>query len=229
VSLKDELESDVTDIFRSQWTTRDGRTVPDTDDIALGNDGVTLDGTVLYADLAESTALVDGNTPSFAAEVYKAYLLCASKVIRSEGGEITAFDGDRVMAVFVGDFKNTSAARCALKINWAVKELVNPAIAKQYPNNSYRVSHAVGIDRSSLFVARTGIRGSNDLVWVGRAANYAAKLSALRTGHASYITKDVFDAMKDEVKVHDSKGIWEERQWTWNNMTIYRSNWTWLI
>ena len=33
----------------------------------------------------------------------------------------------------------------------------------------------LGIDTSKLFVARTGIRKSNDLVWVGRAANYAAK------------------------------------------------------
>ena len=84
------------------------------------------------------------------------------------------------MAVYLGDGKNSSAARTALKINWTVKNVVNTAIKKQYPNTSYSVAHAVGIDTGKLFVARTGIRGSNDLVWVGRAANYAAKLCDLR-------------------------------------------------
>lgn len=48
--------------------------------------------------------------PHFAAEIYKSYLHCASKIIRCENGVITAFDGDRVMGIFIGDLKNTSAA-----------------------------------------------------------------------------------------------------------------------
>ncbi len=30
--------------------------------------------------------------------LYKAYLHCAAKIISNEGGEITAYDGDRIMA-----------------------------------------------------------------------------------------------------------------------------------
>ena len=67
-------------------------------------------------------------------------------------------------------------------------------IVELYPKTEYKIKQAVGVDTSKLFVARTGIRGSNDLVWVGRAANYAAKLSALRDGNSlAVITKDVFD------------------------------------
>jgi hypothetical protein len=35
----------------------------------------------------------------------------------------TAFDGDRVMAVFIGDSKNTSAVKAALQINYVTKHL----------------------------------------------------------------------------------------------------------
>ena len=56
------------------------------------NDGVNLDATVLYADMADSTALVDKYTKTFAAEIYKTYLHCAAKIITSEGGTITAYD-----------------------------------------------------------------------------------------------------------------------------------------
>src|SRR5262245_52750779 len=128
MAFADDLRKKVKEIFAAQWKTRDGNVVPEAEDVGLGNDAVKLEGTVLYADLADSTAMVDKETASFAAEVYKTYLHCASKVIENEGGVITAFDGDRVMAVFIDDYKNTSAARCALKINYAVQDIINPAI-----------------------------------------------------------------------------------------------------
>ena len=63
---------------------------------------VKIEGTVLYADLDSSTNLVDEYKPQFAAEMYKTYLHCAAKIIRSEGGTITSYDWDRIMAVYVG-------------------------------------------------------------------------------------------------------------------------------
>jgi class 3 adenylate cyclase len=229
MAFVDELRTRVKEIFAEQWETRNGNVVPDAEDVGLGNDAVKLKGAVLYADLADSTRLVDNETASFAAEIYKNFLHCASKIIENEDGVITAFDGDRVMAVFIGDYKNTSAARCALKINYAVKQIINPAIQAQYSTQAYRVRHVVGVDSSTLFVARTGVRGANDLVWVGRAANYAAKLSSLNEpGYSSYITKRVYDNMNKKAKFgDDGRPMWESR--TWNEMTIYRSKWTWEI
>ena len=82
------------------------------------------------------------------------------------------------MGIYLGAYKNTAATRSALKINYVVREILNRAIARR-DQTSYVVRQIVGIDTSPLHIARTGIRGSNDLVWVGRAANYAAKLSAI--------------------------------------------------
>ncbi len=229
MAIGTELATEVAEIFRGSWTKRDGTVVPEAENLNLGNDGVTLAGAVLYADLADSTDLVNNETPEFAAEIYKVYLHCASRIIRDEGGVITAFDGDRVMGVFIGDSKNTSAVRCALKINHAALRIINPAIVNQYPSSSYTARHSVGVDTSSLFVARTGVRGANDLVWVGRAANYAAKLCGLRDGgYASWITKDVYDVMNAKTKTSkDGRAMWEARTWTARSITVYRSSWMW--
>ena len=178
MALADDLRTQVLDIFKTKWESRDGVVVPESDSVKLGNDAVKLGAAVLYADLAESTVLVDTFPRWFAAEVYKAYLHCASKIIKERGGMITAFDGDRVMAVFIGEYKHTNAAICGIQINYAVSQIINPLIKLHYPDKHYVMSHGVGIDTSDLFVAKTGVRGSNDLVWVGRAANYAAKLGA---------------------------------------------------
>ena len=231
MGLGDDLKKEVTDVLKTKWSSRHGRKVPEASDVQLGNDAVVLEGTVLYADLSGSTAMVDGYKDWFAAEIYKAYLGSAAKIIRSEGGEITAYDGDRIMAVFIGDSKNSSAARCGLKINYAVKNIINPAIAQEYPKSPYKVAQVVGIDTSKLFVARTGIRGANDLVWVGRSANYAAKLSSLSSDYPTRITKDVYNRLNDEAKYgKGGKDMWESATWTnMNNMTIYRSTWWWSV
>ena len=55
MSLKDDLEAEVAETFETKWTTRDGQVVPSPADVKLGNDAVKLKGTVLYADLSEST------------------------------------------------------------------------------------------------------------------------------------------------------------------------------
>ena len=229
MTLGDDLKQIVADIFRREWKTIDGRVVPEPDKIGFANEGVQLDGTVLYADLADSTLLVDTSGPQFAAEIYKSYLHCAAKIITSEGGAITAYDGDRIMAVYLGNFKNQSAARSALKINHAVKQIINPALKTQY-ETEYQVSQVVGIDTSPLLVAQTGIRGSKDLVWIGRAANHAAKLCALPAAFSSRITKEVYDMLPENVKASNGVSMWNQATWTGlNNRIIYRSNWTWEI
>ena len=225
-----EMLAEVKEIFKTKWETREGQQVPEAEDIKLGNDAVTLKGTVLYSDLADSTGLVKGYRDWFAAEVYKAYLLCACRLIRHNGGVITAFDGDRVMAVFIGSTKNTSAGICALQINYVVQNVLNKTIKEIFPSTGYQLQQSVGIDTSDLFIARTGIRGSNDLVWVGRAANYAAKLCSLREGtFSSFVTEDVFNSFSENAKFggDPKKIMWEKVMWKEQGIAIYRSNWWW--
>ncbi len=228
MGIKEDLLSTVKQIFKEGWTDRDGIKVPESEDIKLANDAVRIDGTVLYADLAESTNMVDHYEPEFAAEIYKAYLHCAAKIIRYKEGVITAYDGDRVMAVFTGSSKNTAATRCALGINHAVSQIIGPSLKECYPKSKFTLKHVIGIDTSPLLAARTGIRGANDLVWVGRAANYAAKLTSLPPSYSTRITKDVYDCINKSVKYSNGESMWEHVTWTkMGDMSIYRSNWYW--
>jgi class 3 adenylate cyclase len=92
------------------------------------------------------------------------------------------------------------------------------------------LKHVVGIDTSQLYVARTGVRGANDLVWVGRAANYAAKLATLPDTYATYITSEVHSRINEECRTTNGKSMWEPV--TWNQLDsrmIYRSSWWWEL
>jgi class 3 adenylate cyclase len=231
MGLKDDLVAEVKSTFAQKWEVQETDRVPAPEDLRLNaNHAKDLENaTVLYADLDGSTDMVDSYEWWFSAEIYKAFLRCASQIIRSEGGVITAYDGDRVMAIFTGGTKNTDAVRCALKINYAASEIVQPAIKARYPTTNFKLGHVVGIDTSQLRTARIGVRGDNDLVWIGRAANYAAKLTN-ESGKPTWITKAVYDIMLDEVKFSDGKNMWQKMHWTsMSNMEIYCSTYWWRI
>ncbi|NWL10378.1 adenylate/guanylate cyclase domain-containing protein [Paenarthrobacter nitroguajacolicus] len=231
MSLLADLQDYAKKTHAEVWTTRDGQKVPAAEDIKLGNEAVKVEATVLYADLAESTQLVKDKKDSFAAEVYKNYLYTAGKIIRSHGGVITSYDGDRIMAVFIDGAKNTNAAKCGLKIRWAVDHVLQPAVKASYPKSTFKLKQKVGIDTSPLFVARTGIRGSNDLVWVGTSANNAAKMAALPTTYSTYISAATYNRLLDSSKFGgpNKKNMWTDLGSSQLGYTIYGSSWRWSI
>jgi class 3 adenylate cyclase len=227
VALCEDLKSEVAQILSEAWSVTSTSNVPDPDQLRLSNHAKDLEtATVLYADLDGSTSMVDTHEWQFAAEVYKVYLRCAARIIAAEGGVVTAYDGDRIMAVFTSNSKNTSAVRAAMKIHNAVVKIIRPAIKKQYPSKTFTLNHVIGVDTSQLRASRIGVRGYNDLVWIGRAANYAAKLTSL-SEQPLWITKAVFDKMNQDVKVSaDGQAMWAKRSWTaMKNLEIYCSSW----
>lgn len=214
MGLKDDLTNEVRQVFGDQWKHRDAAVVPEPDTLKLSNDAAKLHGAVFYADLAGSMSAVTTQPWTFAAEVFKTFLHCAAKVVRVEGGNITAYDGDRIMAVFMGVGMEAAAARAALKLRFAVINIVQPALHAQYPKSGYNVRYCAGLDSSSLVAARTGIRGNNDLVWVGRAANYAAKLSEVREWpYSTYATASFVSSLPENLRRSEGMEMWESRTW----------------
>jgi len=195
VSVATELTAKVRDIMNATWNSRTGQVVPEQETVALANGAVQLDAVFLYADLARSTQLARDFDPSVAAKIVKSFLSSVTRLIRLAGGEVRSFDGDRVMGVFIGAAKETAAATCALKINYAVKHIVRPQAEAQFPSltqKGFVFDHCTGIAGSPVLVVRGGIRNNNDLVFVGAAPNLAAKLSQTRNGGwSTYMTWNV--------------------------------------
>lgn len=228
MGLKDDLIADCATVLASAWGEVEARVVPVPADVTLGNTAKKLsNAVVLYADLDGSTAMVDGKYWWFSAEIYKTFLNVVAKIVKKEGGAITAYDGDRLMAIFFGIGSCDAAVRAALRINWSVKYIINPAIKARY-DTDFVVRHTVGIDISDLRAVRTGVRGDNDLVWVGRAANYAAKLTTLSSEKPTWITKAVHDQLSAGLRVKNDVPIWMAWAWTSMNQHPIRSS-TWEL
>ena len=234
MSLADDIAKNASDVFKTKWAERNGVVVPEPGSVTLGNDAVKLDtATVLYADLDQSTNLVESKKWEFAAEVYKTFLYSATRLIRSQGGSIVSYDGDRVMGIFLGSTQADSAVKCGLQINYAVKKLVQPELNKNW-NTDFKIRHVVGIDSSIVRAIKTGVRGDNDLVWVGNAPNLAAKLTAESADYPTWITDRVYQKLGDATKYGTDKSVrtsmWRSWQWSkHNNDKVLSSTWTWAV
>lgn len=231
MGISSDIRAEVRKVLSAPWDRRTGQVVPNSEDIKLSGGAVELDAVFLYADMADSTLLAQTWKPEAAAKVIRSFLDASTRVIRSEGGKIRSFDGDRVMGIFVGGFKCTAAARCALKINYAVTEILQDELASAFSDypSSFRVSHCTGAALGKALLVRGGVRNNNDLVSVGSAPNVAAKLSGLRTGHSSYITSELYDEMSNTAAFSDGRPMWsrEFRTIASRNIMLYRSTWVW--
>lgn len=193
--LRDTIEREIRSGLHQPWDTRQGAVVPSTDTVVLNGGRVDLRAVMLYADLADSTVIAIANREA-AARLFRAYLALCARLIVRRGGEIRSFDGDRIMAVFVGTHASTSAVAAGLEINWCFQTILTPLFQAQYPmfvTGGYRLAQAVGIDGGEVSVVRGGIRANNDLVWIGHAPNVAAKLSNLRVPpYATFVSEEIF-------------------------------------
>ncbi|MCC5888896.1 MAG: adenylate/guanylate cyclase domain-containing protein [Gammaproteobacteria bacterium] len=235
MALSDQLKNDVQSTINQQWNIRRGQKVPSTSDVALTGGAVELDATFLYADLASSSKMAKELDRRVAAKILKSFLAASARLVRHNGGNIVSFDGDRILGVFYGNHKNTSAAKCALQIKYAVEEIIKPRFETKYQgvrDASFSIAHGVGIDTGTVLAVRAGARGNNDLIWIGRAPNLAAKLSDLRDApYSSFITASVYNVMHESSKYsgRTKKRMWERLDWEFlgQNIHIYRSSWQW--
>ena len=236
MAIADDLTSEITTILDTAWDVRDGTVIPDTDSIKLKDGAVKIDATFLYADLAGSSKLAQACPWETTAKIIRAYLNCATRLIKHYGGEIRSFDGDRVMGVFICNRKNTNAVRCALALNWTVSQVINPKAKEKYAsirNNSIEIQHCVGIDTGESRAVRAGIRNNNDLIWIGRPPSFAAKLSDIREyPYSTFISDVVYKTMLDEViyvSETDKTNMWYSGKTTFANSTesICKSAYYW--
>lgn len=235
MALSDDLSSDVQDILDIPWNQRHGNVVPTSSSVVLAGGAIELQATFLYADLANSSRLAKILDRRIAAKVMKAFLATTARLVRHNGGTIVSFDGDRILGVFIGGSKNSSAAKCALQINYAVTKVIRPRFKKKYSWSDGRalwISHGAGIDTGAVLVVRAGARGDNDLIWVGRAPNLAAKLSDVRDRpHSTFITAAVYDSLNNSSKFSSDgrKNMWDKRHrdFLGDAITVYRSSWYW--
>lgn len=196
-NLRDELIEEVSAILDSRFSISitETMTVPQQDDPAItfpNIDTMTqgakmLRTCVLYIDMRKSTDISLAHKPQTLAKLYTSFVRAMTRTARYYGGHVRGIIGDRVMVLFDVNRCFANAVNCAIAMNTVAKHIIN----NQFKANEVRFG--IGIDYGRMLVTKTGIRrhGSEqgsyrNLVWLGRPANVASKLTDAANKPAEY-------------------------------------------
>lgn len=178
-----EIDADVQDVISTNFVYTSTKFVPNRDDAGLsyerGKDkrGKEIETCVLFVDIRNSVGLTQKHQHQTMGRIYTGFTKAVLKIARHHGGHIRNIIGDRVMIVFPVDncFKN--AVDCAISINHIASKIIN----KRF-NVDFKCG--IGIAFGKLRVIKVGIQrngtenGENKgLVWVGKPANYASRIT----------------------------------------------------
>lgn len=133
---------------------------------------------VLYIDIRKSTSLNLQHYPQTMAKVYSSFIRGMIKAAEYYEGKIRNIIGDRIMVVFDSDNSFSNAVNTAILMNTISQKIIN----KKFKNNVFTCG--IGIDYGKMMVTKCGtIKQGNEninyksLVWLGRPANIASKLT----------------------------------------------------
>lgn len=233
------LSQMVNDCFGKKYEVSNGTAIPKVEDIGLDNAGRKLNLAMLFVDIRGSTKLVDFLHEVTAAKMYKSFLQGVTRIIRKNGGYVRSFNGDGVLAAFIGDKKCTQAVTSALQISWFCSNILKPKVDgylnTQSNTEGLKFNFGIGVDVGEVLVVRGGYKGTNnnDLVWVGNATNYAVKLSARKIdGYNICISKDVYKKTINTIpqKTGSGQSVWHKDVWPeMGNLVVYVSDAHWGI
>jgi adenylate cyclase len=207
--LLDDLKITTDKFFRENFEVNDTTIIPTTDykKLTFGNKGVKTELTFLFIDIRKSSELHDNYGFVDAAKIYQSFHDINVRIINKRQGEVRAFDGDRIMGVFSGPSKNNNAVAAAMNIRYAIREVLN----KKLPNNK-PINIGIGIETGITLITKVG-RGddenNNDLVWIGKACNYASHMCNESTNQI-YISPTVYSFLDGTNKKVNNNDIWKQ-------------------
>jgi len=138
----------------------------------------TIETCVLHIDIRQSTKLTLKHQLSTLAKLYSCFVRMMARCGSYYGGQVRSIAGDRLMVVFDAEECFPKAINTAVLMNSVSRFVLNT----NYPRNKVRCG--IGIDYGKMFVIKAGVRRAGQdnadyksLVWLGRPANIASKLT----------------------------------------------------
>lgn len=236
--LKNDIYSAVDSILDNQMDINEVNYVPSIDDsdITFGLTGKRLQCVCFYIDMRGSTALLEKHNANVVIKIHKAYFITILKIVKSLGGEVRSFNGDSVLAFFMGtDASSIEAAiKAAMQIKYLLLVEENCLKNKVYSKYQTTIDIGVGLDLGTTAVAKVGISGGNnrDLIWIGSNVNHSVKISDQCKSYNNIgISERLYVNLTNPAKYSDNKDMWQKSSYQYNNQIepMYITNYHWVV
>jgi adenylate cyclase len=217
MTLLDDVKSSVSTHMAGTYETFQPRDIPLPEDIPQGAKAAKLTATSLFIDLRQSSDITNALRRQTAAKMLKAYFSGAVRIVNANSGSVRSFNGDGMLALFRDERRSNKAVKAAMQVKWFVQEILQPRFERYFESNRQAFGASLGfdigcgLDDGDIYAVRVGIRGTNDVAWVGRCTNTSAKLSNLAASPRTVlITRAVYERLDESRKLSNGTHMWSE-------------------
>jgi hypothetical protein len=138
MGLRDDLESRVDGFLKGNYATTRARVVRDPKDIPLGNNAKLLTAATLFIDVRQSSDITNTFRRQTAAKMVKSYFSGAVKITNANDGVVRSFNGDGMLAIFLGEKQCDNAVKAAMQIQAFVRKVLRPKSSAISPGTKGR-------------------------------------------------------------------------------------------
>jgi adenylate cyclase len=144
----------------------------------LSTDGAlepqSAEATILFVDLAGFTAMSEQMQPEEIVDLLNTYFSAVVDIIEDNGGIITQFQGDAILAIFNVPMPDPNHAAHAVKTAREIHTQVNGTLF-----SGHKLSCRIGINTGSVIAGNVGAQARLNYTVHGDAVNLAARLEQL--------------------------------------------------
>lgn len=178
MATNQETLNKIKEYLNQSYTKEETRVVPKRTALTFGNTIKIMPHTVvLYVDMRKSKKILSDATTFWSVKIHKSFLLALTHCVEKREGHMRSFNGDGIMAFFVGENAASRAVRAAMDTKGYILEL-NKELKKSEKNT---IDFGIGIGQGKIQVAKSGKAGDDltkqDLIWVGLPVYVAVELS----------------------------------------------------
>lgn len=199
-----------------------GRTIPKIGDMQLG-EAKEFGLAVMHVDMNNFKGLTANLTNEEKLRLLNIYLSELTYVIREHDGFIEKYVGDSITALFgVSKTKEQSvldAVNCGLTILTEIYYVLNGYLESI---NLPKFSCSIGIDYGTIWVARVGVQGMNQLTLVGNEVSIAKQLEEFAGTHQMFLGGSAYRNLPvTEKSLCQVQPTRNDFTWTWGNGQKY--------
>ena len=178
MATNQEAKDRISDYLGQAYEQEETRVVPKRPDLTFGNTTKKIKhAVVLYVDMRKSKKILSDASTFWSVKIHKAFLSALTHCVECRDGHMRSFNGDGIMAFFVGENAASRAVRAAMDTKgfvYAINEMLEA-------HSKNPVDFGIGIAQGQIMVAKSGKAGDDytkqDLIWVGLPVYVAVELS----------------------------------------------------